>query len=90
MRYVMNYTGCGVPRMENRTEVYTINILQFYKILVIGKRSVLFRNVISSPKNFNGGFFSDFSVYIHQYALTVFHLVPFRFNMSFNFNSKVW
>jgi hypothetical protein len=41
MRYVMNYTGCGVPVMENRTKVYVINMLQFYKILIIRERSVL-------------------------------------------------
>lgn len=32
MHYLVNYTGCNIPRMENWSKVYTICMLQLYKI----------------------------------------------------------
>lgn len=68
-------------------------------ILVIRKQSVLSGNVVSSPKNFNGGFFSDcrnfLNIFINMLQLCfIMHicccLVPFHFNVNFNFDPKFW
>lgn len=37
MCYMMNYSGCEVPRMENHTKVYTINMpfTQYYSFMFL-------------------------------------------------------